>query len=91
MVLLLYIIIDLFNYILKMQCTHILKKIVIIYEGAWVKSKMSGRNPPLYTVQSHQSPCRGTKHNNYKRHDKLRYSPIYCIGPRIGWVSMKEV
>ena len=31
------------------------------------------------------------KHNNYKRHDKLGYSPICYIGSKIGWVSMKEV
>ena len=60
--------------------------------GAWVNSKMSGRNPPfviLYILINHYA---GTpKHNNYKRHDKLGYNPICYIESRIGWVSMKEV
>ena len=32
-----------------------------------------------------------SKHDNYKRHDKLGCSSICHIGSRIGWVSMKKI
>ena len=28
---------------------------------------------------------------NYKRHDKVGYSPICYIGSKIGWVSMRAI
>ena len=48
--------------------------------GAWVNSKLSGRNPPLYHRFEINHHAGTTKHNNYKRHDKLEYSSVCYIG-----------
>ena len=61
--------------------------------GAWVNSKMSGINSPLYctitlkiiAMQGHQTKT--------KTEDtiSLDYNSTYYITSRIGWVSMKGI
>ena len=60
--------------------------------GAWVNSKISGRNPPVYctipliatSIQRYQTKTEDTT-------SSLDYSSICYITSRIGWVSMKGI
>ena len=57
--------------------------------GAWVNSKMSGRNPlvyctiPLIAMEGY--------HTNTEDTGSLGYSSVCYITSRIGWVSMKGI
>ena len=57
--------------------------------GAWVNSKMSGRNPlvyctiPLIAMQGYHTKTEDT--------GSLDYNSICYITSRIGWVSMKGI
>ena len=57
--------------------------------GAWVNSKMSGRNPPVYgtipliAMQGYQTKTEDTI--------SLDYNSISYITSRIGWVSIKGI
>ena len=55
--------------------------------GAWVNSKLSGRNPPLYCTFQIDHHAGAPKHDSHKRNYKLGYISICYIGFRIGWVS----
>ena len=57
--------------------------------GAWVTSKISGRNPPVYctipliAMQGYQTKTEDTI--------SLDYNSICYITSRVGWVSMKGI
>ena len=57
--------------------------------GAWVNSKMSGRNPlvyyttPLIAMQGY--------HTNTEDKGSLGYNSVCYITSKIGWVSMKGI
>ena len=57
--------------------------------GAWVKSKMSGRNPLVYCT----IPLIAMQGCHIKTEDtgRLDYNSICYITSRIGWVSIKGV
>ena len=56
--------------------------------GAWVDSKMSGRNPPFYCTIITLIAMQG-----HKKKDtiSLDYSSLCYIASRTGWVSMKGI
>ena len=57
--------------------------------GAWVNSKMHGRNPLVYCTVS-LIAMQGYR-TNTEYTESLGYDSVCCITSRIGWVSLKRI